>query len=104
MERESPGQRLMEANSTGGQGSRRAVEPGCGGGGWIVGLIRPIHVAGKLFSVKIFAVINGFFSYILTSSSQRNVPLRNTNIVPPRQASGILKTVKHVNAYDLIQV
>jgi hypothetical protein len=79
MERESPGQRLVEANSTGGQGSRRAVEPGCGGGGgWIIGLIRPIHVAGKLFSVKISAVIHGFFSYILTSSSQRNVPLRNT--------------------------
>jgi hypothetical protein len=31
MERESPGWRLVEANSIGGQGSRRAVEPGGGG-------------------------------------------------------------------------
>jgi hypothetical protein len=31
VERESPRQRLVEANSTGGQGSRRAVEPGVGG-------------------------------------------------------------------------
>ena len=35
MEKEIPGQRLVEANSTGGQGSRRAVEPGGGRGGWI---------------------------------------------------------------------
>jgi hypothetical protein len=31
MERESPRYRLVEANSTGGQGSRKAVEPGGGG-------------------------------------------------------------------------
>ena len=34
MEKESPRYRLVEANSTGGQGSRRAVEPGGGGGFW----------------------------------------------------------------------
>ena len=32
MEKESPRQRLVEANSTGGQGSGRAVEPGGAGG------------------------------------------------------------------------
>jgi hypothetical protein len=35
MEKENPRQRLVEANSLGGQGSRRAVEPG-GGGGTVV--------------------------------------------------------------------
>jgi hypothetical protein len=33
MERESPRQRSVEANSTGGQGSQRGLEPGGGGGG-----------------------------------------------------------------------
>jgi hypothetical protein len=35
MEKESPRQKLVEVNSTGGHGSQRAVEPGsgCGGGG-----------------------------------------------------------------------
>jgi hypothetical protein len=33
MERKSPGYRLVEANSTGGQGSWRAVQPS--GGVWI---------------------------------------------------------------------
>jgi hypothetical protein len=32
MEKECPRQRLVEVNSTGGQGSQRAVEPGGGGG------------------------------------------------------------------------
>jgi hypothetical protein len=35
MERVSPGQRLVEANSTRGQGSRRAVEPGDEDDDWL---------------------------------------------------------------------
>ena len=34
MEKESPRQRLVEVNSTGGQGSQRAAEPGGGGYLW----------------------------------------------------------------------